>query len=234
MDKSMPPWTRTDDRGEMRFPPPPYHEIVALGAFMLNEDYAPVRIGCVATKHDGNEESILREFGEFIDKSTPRLVSWGGRKFDLPVMCARSMRYGVDMGVISGEKFSYRDRYRYHDHLDLKDFMSMGGASPDASLDQAARLVGMPGKVGVDGTMVESMIAEGRIAEVRNYCLSDVAQTTFVFMRVQLMRGVINLTIYQEKVKAIYEFLQRDPRLATMWIAPGFDEQRLLLGEISG
>ena len=58
--------------------------------------------------------------------------------------------------------FSDRNtRYRYSTdgHFDLMDFLADFGAAKNARLDVYAKLVGFPGKVGVDGSQVA---ADGR------------------------------------------------------------------------
>ena len=54
------------------------------------------------------------------------------------------------------------------------------GAARMTSLDNAARLIGLPGKMGVDGSQVEGLHRAGRLEEIRHYCLTDVIQTAFV------------------------------------------------------
>ena len=61
------------------------------------------------------------------------------------------------------------------------------------ALDTVARLVGMPGKVGVEGKDIGPMIHAGRLADVQAYCLTDVIQTAAIFLRLELVRGVLPL-----------------------------------------
>jgi predicted PolB exonuclease-like 3'-5' exonuclease len=70
-------------------------------------------------------------------------------------------------------------RYRFstEGHFDLMDFLVEHRATRGYSLNLAAKLIGMPGKMDTKGSDVAEMVAAGRIEEVISYCLSDVAQT---------------------------------------------------------
>ena len=102
------------------------------------------------------------------------------------------------------------------------------GASRMPSLDALARLVGMPGKMGVDGSKVQSMHEQGRHAEIRDYCLHDVVQTAFVFLRTELLKGRLDRDAYRTRARALWDALGKDPRVAV--VLDGADESRVLLG----
>jgi predicted PolB exonuclease-like 3'-5' exonuclease len=54
-----------------------------------------------------------------------------------------------------------------------------------------ARLMGLPGKLGMDGSAVWGAWLDGRIDEIRDYCETDVVNTHLVFLRFQMMRGLL-------------------------------------------
>jgi hypothetical protein len=150
-----------------------------------------------------NEGLLIQRFFDGIDKYTPQLVSWNGSGFDLPVMHYRGLIHGVeaarywDMG--EGDYKDSRDfkwnNYisRYHSrHLDLMDLLAMYQPRANAPLDQIAQLMGLPGKLGMDGSAVWDAYQAGKIADIRNYCETDVANTYLVFLRFQLMRGALS------------------------------------------
>jgi len=151
----------------------------------------------------GDDEGVLiQRFFDGIEKYTPQLVSWNGGGFDLPVMHYRGLIHGVnaarywDMG--EGDYKDSRDfkwnNYisRYHSrHLDLMDLLAMYQPRANAPLDQIAQLMGLPGKLGMDGSAVWDAYQDGKIADIRNYCETDVANTYLVFLRFQLMRGAL-------------------------------------------
>ena len=107
------------------------------------------------------------------------------------------------------------------------DVLTDFGASRMPSLDALAQLVGMPGKMGVDGSKVQSMYEQGRHAEIRDYCLHDVVQTTFVFLRGELLRGRLSRDDYRARAAALWDALQSDPHAAP--VLDRADKPRALL-----
>lgn len=145
-----------------------------------------------------DEASLLRRFFDGIDRYTPQLVSWNGGGFDLPVLHYRCLVHGVqaqrywDQGEDDREfKFNnYISRYHAR-HLDLMDVLSMYQPRASAPLDQVAQLLGYPGKLGMSGAQVWDAFQDGRIDAIRNYCETDVVNTFLVFLRFQLVRGLL-------------------------------------------
>ena len=165
-----------------------------------------LRAWSLGTSEDGEGELIQR-FYDGVEKYKPQLVSWNGGGFDLPVLHYRGLRHGVtaprywDMG--EGDYADSRDfRFnnyinRYHArHLDLMDLLSMFQPRASAPLDQVARLIGLPGKLGMDGSQVWDAFRAGRIADVRAYCETDTLNTWLVYLRFQLMRGALDRAEY--------------------------------------
>lgn len=160
----------------------------------------------LGTAEDGEGELIQR-FYDGVEKYKPQLISWNGGGFDLPVLHYRGLRHGVtaprywDMG--EGDYADSRDfRFnnyinRYHTrHLDLMDLLAMFQPRASAPLDQVARLIGLPGKLGMDGAQVWDAFRAGRIADVRAYCETDTLNTWLVYLRFQLMRGALDRAEY--------------------------------------
>jgi predicted PolB exonuclease-like 3'-5' exonuclease len=216
-----------DGPDAQKLPPPPHHRVIAVGALLLNSgDLLPRRLGIIGRETD-EEEPILREFADLVDKHQPTLVTYNGRGFDLPVLAMRCFRHGVPF---RGYYRSRDMRYRFSEagHFDLMDYLCDYGASRAAKLDVMAKLCGMPGKVGVDGKDVGPLFHKGRIEEIRNYCLCDVIQTSGVFLRVQLLRGEIDEHQYLLAMRALIRLTLSDERVSA--VAEKMDLARLLLG----
>jgi predicted PolB exonuclease-like 3'-5' exonuclease len=216
-----------DGADTQKLPPPPHHRVIAVGALLLGQDLLPKRLGIIGKESD-DEELILREFSDLVDKHQPTLVTYNGRGFDLPVIAMRCFRHGVPFRAY----YRGRDmRYRFTDagHFDLMDFLADYGASRPAKLDVMAKLCGMPGKVGVDGKDVGPLYHKGHIEEIRNYCLCDVIQTSGVFLRVQLLRGELTESQYLTAMRALIQLSQEDERVHA--VAERLDIGRLLLGK---
>ena len=201
------------------FPPAPFHQVIALGVLWLDGDHAFRKLGAFGGEEKGppDESKVLREFADFIGERHPTMVTFNGRRFDLPVLANGMLKHGVPFPAYYAGRAGGPDyRYRYSDegHLDLADVLTDFGASRMPSLDALAQLVGMPGKMDVDGSKVQSMHERGRHAEIRDYCLHDVVQTTFVFLRAEILRGRLTPVDYRVRAGALWSALETDPRVA--------------------
>ncbi len=200
---------------------PHYLQRVAVISFVLR-DAEKFEVRSFAEPEFG-EAQIIQRFFNGIEKFTPQLVSWNGGGFDLPVLHYRGLIHGImaprywEMG--EGDYRDSRDfkwnNYisRYHArHLDLMDLLAMYQPRAAAPLDQLAKLMGLPGKLGMDGGAVWQAWLDGRIDEIRDYCETDVVNTYLVYLRFQKMRGVLSAAEHDAEesfVKAALTDLQR-------------------------
>jgi predicted PolB exonuclease-like 3'-5' exonuclease len=209
-----------------RLPSPPHHKIVVLGALLFDPSYQVKRIAVIAEGKD--EAGMLFDFAKLLEERRPCLITFNGRGFDLPVIATRCLRYGVTFR----HYYNSRDvRYRFtaDGHLDLMDYIADFGATKSTKLDVIAKLCGMPGKVGVDGKDVGPMVHAGRLQEVRDYCLCDVAQTAGVFLRLQLVRGELDRERYLVAMAGLIRAIRENPKLEP--VAAALNEERLMLRE---
>jgi predicted PolB exonuclease-like 3'-5' exonuclease len=207
------------------FPPLWAHKPIVLGVCWLDESYLFRRIGVIGEAKD--EAGMLADFAAFAEQHRPHLVTYNGRSFDLPVLALRCLRHGIPLRFFFQDK-EYRHRYSDAGHIDLYDFLSEHGAAKVGSLDAIARVVGLPGKVGVDGSQVEGLYNAGQLDLIKKYCLTDVAQTAFLFLRYRLLQGVLDGTQYQRAAQQLFESLEADGRVQP--VLERIDRARLLLG----
>jgi len=225
------PWDAAKDG----FPPAPFHKCVALGVLWLDEDYRFKKMGVFGEKREGagpeavvDEAKTLSELANFVGKARPHLITYNGRKFDLPVVANRMLRHGIPFTAYYTDR-DYRYRYSDFGHVDLADVLTDHGAARMPKLDHVARLVGMPGKMGVDGSMVEKLYDDGHLDEIREYCLHDVVQTAFVFLRVELLRGRLTPEAYTERARALWDELAKDERARPVLAAA--EEAKVILDD---
>ncbi|MES1983077.1 MAG: 3'-5' exonuclease [Pseudomonadota bacterium] len=178
-------------------------------------------ISCVLRENDSfrvwslggledDEATLIQRFFDGVEKYTPQLVSWNGSGFDLPVLHYRGLIHGVqcprywDMGE-DDRDFKWNNYLsRYHTrHLDLMDLLALYTGRANAPLDELARLIGFPGKLGMDGSRVWQAYQQGELNEIRNYCETDVVNTYLVYARYQLMRGQFTRERYQQECDLI-------------------------------
>jgi hypothetical protein len=212
--------------GDRPFPPLYACRPVVIGVIWLDEELHCKRIGVIG--EGKSEAAMMVDFADFVAKFNPRIVTWNGRSFDLPVLALRALRHGVDFAwYYRGD--GYRYRFSEEGHLDLGDLIADFGAARMTSLDAAARLCGLPGKVGVDGSQVEGLFHDGQMDALRRYCLSDVAQTAFVLFRYKLIAGDIDRDTYRKVAADLLATLETDGRFETL--LGGTDRNRLLLSD---
>jgi predicted PolB exonuclease-like 3'-5' exonuclease len=224
LDLYVPP--ESTSGGERPFPPLFACRPIVVGVIWLDETLACKRIGIIG--EGKSEGDMMADFADFIGRYNPRVVSWNGRSFDLPVLALRALRHGVDFGwYYRGSGFRYR--FSEDGHLDLGDVIADFGAARMTSLDGAARLIGLPGKLGVDGKQVEGLFRAGQIDVLRRYCLSDVAQTAFILLRYKLIAGDITRDAYRKVAAELLAALETDGRFAAL--VDGVDRARLLLSD---
>jgi predicted PolB exonuclease-like 3'-5' exonuclease len=142
----------------------------------------------------------------------PTLVSFNGRTFDIPLLELAAFRFGISLpGWFSGTK-SYeqpRNRYNSEAHLDLHDVLTNHGASRfNGGLNLAANLLGKPGKMDVQGDMVQDLYNEGRLSDINDYCRCDVLDTYFVFLRAMVLMGQLTLDREQQLVAQTKSWLE--------------------------
>ena len=197
------------------FLPHHLHRIVAIGCVF--RDAEGVKVRCLGSPQDG-EAKLLSDFFRTIERHTPRLVSWNGGGFDLPVLHYRSMVHGVRAPRYweNGDRdrdFRYNNYLnRYHSrHTDLMDVLASFSGRANAPLDELARLCGFPGKLGMDGSKVWDAWQQGEIAQIRDYCETDVANTWLLFCRQQLIAGMLTADEYGGELKLFRERIQDLP-----------------------
>ncbi len=157
-----------------------------------------------------SEEALAREFWARAERFAGCLVTFNGRRFDFPVLELAALRYGIAAPAHFAEgSTSARARYSSERHLDLFDYLTNFGASGGirGGMDLLLKMIGLPGKMEVDGSQVQDLYEQGRLEEIHRYCRNDVVQTYFLFLRVELMRGRIDDAAYQRAREASSRFL---------------------------
>lgn len=189
------------------------HRVVAIACALKNGD-GVFKVWCLGGVDDG-EAALIQRFYDGLEKYRPQLVSWNGGGFDLPVLHYRALIHGVcaphywECGERERE-FRYNNYIsRYHTrHTDLMDLLSLYQGRAAVPLDEIARLLGCPGKLGMDGRQVWRAYLDGELAAIRNYCETDVVNTYLVFLRFQMMRGALDAEGHREECRRVRASLE--------------------------
>ncbi len=138
------------------------------------------------------EKPLLKSFWREFETLKPRMVTWGGRGYDIPLLRWRSMVHGLTARHWhrAGDKWnSYQQRYAPEWHCDVMDVLSDHNASSFVSLNDACRTLGFPSKINGHGSDVAAMAAEGHWDEIEAYCDLDCVDTFLLFLRVAAVSG---------------------------------------------
>ncbi len=143
----------------------------------------------------------------------PTLVTFNGRTFDLPILELAAFRYGVSVKswfALKARSWDQpRNRYNVAAHLDLQDLLINYGATRfNGGLNLAANLLGKPGKMDVQGDMVQDLYDAGRLPEIADYCRCDVLDTYFVFLRCSVLTGQLELEQEQQLIAETKAWLE--------------------------
>jgi 3'-5' exonuclease len=203
------------------------------GDFLPPEQQRVVAISCALRSRDGfslwslgdlasSEAELVQRFFDGIEKFSPDLVSWNGSGFDLPVLTYRALLAGVQAPRFwdTGEEdaaFRYNNYVnRYHwRHTDLMDVLSGYQSRYRVSLANIACLLGLPGKLGFDGSQVWDAWQAGDVAGIRRYCETDVLNTWLVYLRFEQLRGRLSRTQYADELARVGAWLgaSKEPHL---------------------
>jgi len=217
-------------RGKPRdFPPIWAHKVITIGMLALDENLMPIKGGCAAGGCQGGatEKAMIEKWssavsGElFGEKDALAMVDWHGRGFDVPVLQTRAFANGIRLpwyfgllpdnkGQKSSWSKSYRDRFSGK-HYDVAELWTNRGAFPRPHLANLAKLMGLPGKVGIDGSQVHQAHKDGDLAGIDIYCMQDVFQTAFIYQRYCYIAGKIDLKHYRDAAEALIEFVKSAP-----------------------
>lgn len=151
--------------------------LCVLGAAINDED--PVAFWKPGTRPHEHEAEILKEFFYFIKGAGPSLfVGHNIEGFDLLFILQRAIILGVQPPTNFPIHQSHGSQWVFDNMI---HFAGRGGR---ISQDRLARLLGLPGKQGMDGSQVWPAVCAGRIEDVASYCKDgDVQQARGIYKR---------------------------------------------------
>jgi len=193
------------------FLPLEQHRIVAISTLLRSGNQ--LQVWSLGELTSGEDDLVRRFFGG-IEKLRPTLGSWIATGFYLPVLHYRMLRHGFSAPTYweTGDRDrdfkwnNYLNRYHMR-HVDLMDVLAAYQARARASLEHVALLLGLPGKLGMSGEQVFEFWKEGRIADIRAYCETDVLNTFLVWLRFELARGQLSVSAHADEIARVRAWL---------------------------
>lgn len=202
-------------RGQGEFLPHSLHKVAVISCALLEDRDNGFRLFSLETRKEG-EAKVVERFFKGIERLTPRLLSWNGKGFDMPVLHYRGLLHGVvapaywDTGETDqGTKWNnYTSRYHAR-HTDLMDVLASHQPRAWASLGSLARQMGLPVKMGMDGSKVWGAWQRGEHDAIRFYCETDAVNTLLLGLRFERMRGTLSGAVEAKKREVVLAALSR-------------------------
>lgn len=205
-----------EEKSGSGFLPLPFHRIVAISA-VIADDFGIFRK--VSSIEGASEFEMIKNFLGFINKHNPKLISFNGRSFDMPLLMLRAMRYNLtcpayfeveNKELLKNKWDNYRSRYSDRFHVDLMDHLCEFGAVRGLKLDHVCSMAGLPGKYDVHGDQVMELYYAGEIEKIKEYCESDVLNTYWLFLKYELLKGNLIIEDYQRALVTMQENFKHD------------------------
>ena len=195
-----------------------WHKIVAISSVICDDYGNFIKVGNFGKQ--GGEKEILEDFLGFINRKEPRLVSFNGRGFDIPVIMLRAMKYNLcAFGYYESENAAktkskwknYRMRYSEKWHTDLLDSLGHFGSVRNLNLDGVCKMLGIVGKYDVSGSDVYRLYYQDNdIDKINQYCQSDVLNTYWVYLKYAILKGELSIEDYAGILEKWSENLPKD------------------------
>jgi predicted PolB exonuclease-like 3'-5' exonuclease len=191
------------------FLPLPFHQVVAISAVIADEFGNFVKVGTF--NKNQTENGIIDDFFTYIEKAKPKLVSFNGRNFDLPMLMIRALKYNLSIPAYFNNENkweNYRSRYSENFHIDLIEVLGNYGAVRGLKLDVLSQMSGLPGKFDVHGDDVYKLYFKGELKKIEEYCESDVLNTYWLWLKYEMLKGNLLKSDYYSCIQKMYDKLE--------------------------
>lgn len=183
--------------GRSDFIPTTFQLPVSLAYAALDENFKIVHLGTL-DRGDFRPHKIAEQFWAIWNKHRPTVVTFNGKGFDIPLLELCAFRYGISAPAWFNFRgpLNSQPRYKFNldKHMDVMDFLgNFGSMTMTGGLHLCATLLAKPGKMDTKGSMVSDLWAIGEKIRIDDYCLCDVMDTYFAFLRTQVLLGQITL-----------------------------------------
>lgn len=207
-----------EDYDAQAFPKPIQHQIVSLGFLLAkihrdgNQERYEIRCCRTASLDVHDERKILEGFWQIVDQHKPRIVTWNGRGFDMPVLKQRSLIHGLSAywWHRADPRFGYDYRFNPEWHCDLMDVLCDYGASSRLGMDEAAIALGLPGKIAGHGSEVAEMLAAGQYDQINHYCEGDVLNTYALYLRWAYFSSRLSARGHNASIENLLAYLDQE------------------------
>jgi predicted PolB exonuclease-like 3'-5' exonuclease len=160
-----------------------------------------LRIDSLGTP-ESSEAELLQQFFKAIQHYTPTLISWNGAHFEQPVLRYRSLLHSI------GAQHYWNNSVE-NGHTDLVKLLANNQLTAIAPLAELTTLLSFPSQPPMDCEQVWKHHLQGNRQLLRDHCEITVLQTYLIYLRLELIRGNLTLTDYQQEYQQIKTFLEQ-------------------------
>lgn len=163
------------------------------------------------TPWEDQEKSILQGFFESVGSKKPQLVGYNSAEADVPILVQRAIVNGLSCPGFArrpDKPWEGVDYFSTHgDHsVDLAPILGRFRQMP--SLNEVARLSGIPGKIDTHGGGVAELWLQGRLEEILAYNECDALTTHLVWARMAHFGGFLSAVEYEAEQVAVRELIR--------------------------
>ncbi|WP_300702229.1 3'-5' exonuclease [uncultured Campylobacter sp.] len=194
------------DENDTEFLPLPFHKIVSICATLCDSFASFIKVDKIS---GDDEKTLISNFFKIIEDYEPRLVSFNGKNYDMPLLVLRALKYNIKASAYLSQEDkwnNYKTRYSEIKHCDLLE--SLGAFSlKGLKLDTICSMANLPGKYDVNGSDVLSLYYENQLEKIHEYCESDTLNTYMLFLKYELIKGNLNDGDYKHYLGLMSEYL---------------------------
>ncbi|NJL48947.1 MAG: 3'-5' exonuclease [Leptolyngbyaceae cyanobacterium SM2_5_2] len=174
--------------------------------------------------HPMTEGELISTFLGYVGRQKPQLVGFNSHTSDLPILLQRGIAAGISAPEFCSrpdKPWEGTDYFARHTqaHVDLKDIVSGWGIGTP-SLHEFASVMGIPGKMGTDGSTVVDLWVEGHLRAIVEYNQYDALTTYLVWLRTALFGGFFTPEQYTDEETRVKDLLIRHINQGAAHLAP--------------
>ncbi len=157
-----------------------------------------------------SETHIVSRFLDAVGKNKPQVVGYNSVRADLRILVQRAVTNGLSVPSFArrpDKPWEGADYFSGFSDWNVDMMNIVGGNRSTPSLNELARLSGIPGKMGVDGNEVAPMWLEGRIDDIVRYNEFDALTTYLLWLRFAHFGGFFDAQEYKREQTLIRDMV---------------------------
>ena len=158
------------------------------------------------------EAAVLAKFLGAVGKGRPQLVGFNSRSADLKILVQRAVVNGLSVPDFCRRPDKPWDGCDYFArdnewNIDMMEILGSWGGKSTVSLNEIARLSGIPGKFGTCGDDVAALWLSGKWREIIEYNCFDALTTYLVWLRIASFAGLFTADQYAEEQQDVRDLI---------------------------